>query len=344
MEFCPDYRNVEKAARNICPDRLPLYEHLICGEVMTELLGRQLCCDDLDAYYSDYCEFYRKNGYDTVTFEACITSVMPENGCLGAHRESSIKTMDDLLKYPFDDIPEYFFQTYAPHFEALRKAMPAGMKAIGGVGNGIFECVQDIIGYMNLCFMSADDPEMYDEVFKRVGQTNVKIWQRFMKEYGDIFCVLRFGDDLGYKSNTMLSKADICKYIIPQYRQITDLVHSYGKPFLLHSCGNLFSVMDELICDGGIDAKHSNEDQIAPFSSWTDRYGDRIGNFGGVDTDILCRCDEKQIREYTLDVLNRCADKGGVAIGSGNSIPNYVPFSGYMAMVETVREFRGDTK
>ena len=142
----------------------------------------------------------------------------------------------------------------------------------------------------------------------------------------------------------MLSKADICKYIIPQYRQITDLVHSYGKPFLLHSCGNLFSVMDELICDGGIDAKHSNEDQIAPFSSWTDRYGDRIGNFGGVDTDILCRCDEKQIREYTLDVLNRCADKGGVAIGSGNSIPNYGPFSGYMAMVETVREFRGDTK
>ena len=147
MEFCPDYRNVEKAARNICPDRLPLYEHLICGEVMTELLGKQLCDDDLDAYYSDYCEFYRKNGYDTVTFEACITSVMPENGCLGAHRESSIKTMDDLLKYPFDDIPEYFFQTYAPHFEALRKAMPAGMKAIGGVGNGIFECVQDIIGY-----------------------------------------------------------------------------------------------------------------------------------------------------------------------------------------------------
>ena len=344
MEFCPDYRNVEKAARNIRPDRLPIYEHLICYETMAELLGRHFYSDDLDEYYSDYCEFFRKNGYDTVTFEACITSVMPGNGCLGAHRESSIKTMDDLLKYPFDEIPEYFFKAYAPHFEALRKAMPAGMKAIGGVGNGIFECVQDIIGYMNLCFMSADDPEMYDEVFRRVGQTNVRIWQRFMKEYGDIFCVLRFGDDLGYKSNTMLSKTDVCKYIIPQYRQITDLVHSYGKPFLLHSCGNLFSVMDELICDGGIDAKHSNEDQIAPFSVWTDRYGDRIGNFGGVDTDVLCRFDEKQIREYTLDVLHRCSDKGGVAIGSGNSIPNYVPFSGYMAMVETVREFRGDTK
>ena len=119
MEFCPDYRNVEKAARNIRPDRLPIYEHLICYETMAELLGRHFYSDDLDEYYSDYCEFFRKNGYDTVTFEACITSVMPGNGCLGAHRESTIKTMDDLLKYPFDEIPEYFFKAYSPHFEAL---------------------------------------------------------------------------------------------------------------------------------------------------------------------------------------------------------------------------------
>ena len=33
--------------------------------------------------------------------------------------------------------------------------MPEGMKAIGGVGYGIFECVQDLVGYEDLCYMRA---------------------------------------------------------------------------------------------------------------------------------------------------------------------------------------------
>ena len=47
--------------------------------------------------------------------------------------------------------------------------------------------------------------------------------------------------------------------------------------------------MDDLIEKAGIDAKHSNEDQIAHFSKWVELYGERIGNFGGIDTDVLCR-------------------------------------------------------
>ncbi|MDP2338519.1 MAG: hypothetical protein Q8N05_19130 [Bacteroidota bacterium] len=33
----------------------------------------------------------------------------------------------------------------------------------------------------------------------------------------------------------------------------------------------------------GIDAKHSNKDQIAPFSVWIEKYTNRIGLFGGFD-------------------------------------------------------------
>ena len=81
-----------------------------------------------------------------------------------------------------------------------------------------------------------------------------------------------------YKSNTLLSADDIRRLIIPEYKKIISLVHSKGRPFLLHSCGCIFGVMDHLI-DAGIDAKHSNEDEIAPFPVWVERYGDRIGNW-----------------------------------------------------------------
>jgi uroporphyrinogen decarboxylase len=347
-DFIPDYNNIVLAARNTESPRLPLYEHVICQEHMEKLLGKPFSqywgpkYEDKKEYFRHLCEFYRKAGYDTVTFEACFASVMPGNGALGSHKEGCMKVMDDLRTYPWDEIPDRFFDAYGDSFRALGEAMPAGMKAIGGVGNGVFEAVQDITGYINLCFISDDDPEMYALLFKKVGEVQYKIWERFMRLYSDAFCVLRFGDDLGYKSNTLLSAADIRTHIIPTYKNVINLVHSYGKPFLLHSCGNLFGIMDDLI-EAGIDAKHSNEDEIAPFYVWAERYGDRIGNFGGIDTDAVCRLSYRDMKEYILEVIEKTKGHGGFAFSSGNSIPAYVPYEGYLSMLRIIREYRGDT-
>jgi uroporphyrinogen decarboxylase len=162
-----------------------------------------------------------------------------------------------------------------------------------------------------------------------------------MERYGDIYCVLRFGDDLGFKSNTLLSSDDIRRHIIPQYTKIISAIHKYNKPFLLHSCGCIFEVVPDLI-RAGIDAKHSNEDQIAEFLVWVEKYGDQIGNFGGIDTDAVCRLSLSDIREYITDLLGRCKKKGGLAFSSGNTIPDYVPPDHYLEMVNTVRKIRGD--
>lgn len=73
-----------------------------------------------------------------------------------------------------------------------------------------------------------------------------------------------------------------------------------------------------------------------------ERYGDRIGNFGGADVDVLCQSSESEIREYVTDILKKCEGRGGVAFGSGNSIAGYVPVENYLAMVRAVREYRGE--
>ncbi|MEG0269496.1 MAG: uroporphyrinogen decarboxylase family protein [Clostridia bacterium] len=347
MAFVPNYQNMVSAARNQEVARFPLYEHKISPAVMETITGKSFEAlyhgndQDMDEFFSHYCNFYRQMGYDTVSFEELIGPAMPGSGALGEHVKGVIGCREDFEKYPWDGICDSYFDMYHRSFEALRRNMPQGMKAIGGVGYGIFECVQDLVGYEDLCYLRMDDPELYAELFQKIGDSNLRIWTRFLKEYGDIYCVCRFGDDLGFKSTTLLPPDEIRSLIIPQYKRIIAAVHAAGKPFLLHSCGCIFEVMEDLIL-AGIDAKHSNEDQIAPFPVWVERYGDRIGNFGGIDTDAVCRLSKPEMREYISRVVSQSVGHGGFAFGSGNSIPDYVPAEGFLSMNEIIRELRGE--
>ncbi len=355
MIFQPDYTNAVKAARNKKPDRLPLYEHMINFEMMEEILNKKFIGlsagndSELTEFYKNVFEFFRLMGYDIIPCEFCICPVLPGGGALGSHKDGCIKTRDDFNKYPWDEVYNIFWKIVTRHLYALKNALPAGMKAIGGIGNGVFEIVQDLVGYIDLCYMRHDDPDLYRDMFIRVGQLQLSIWDKFLKEHTDSYCVLRCGDDLGYKDTTMLSSDDIKTHILPVYAKLVQKVHAAGFPFLLHSCGNLLSVFDDIITMTGIDAKHSNEDIIATFDVWLERFGTRIGNFGGIDDDILCRYDSQYIKEYITALIKKCNEikepyNGGYAFSSGNSIPNYIPTSAYITMIETVRELRGDYK
>ncbi len=98
--------------------------------------------------------------------------------------------------------------------------------------------------------------------------------------------------------------------------------------------------MDDVI-ELGINAKHSNEDTIAPFDEWIARYGDRIGLLGGIDVDILCQKSHEEIVDDVFAKGTRFRRNArGYALGSGNSIPEYVPVDGYLAMIEAAQKIR----
>lgn len=97
--------------------------------------------------------------------------------------------------------------------------------------------------------------------------------------------------------------------------------------------------MEDILATG-IDAKHSNEDNIAPFHTWVERYGDRICNLGGIDMNILCLETPENIRKKVFETIEENIDFGGFALGCGNSIPDYIPVEGYFAMVNAANEYR----
>jgi len=98
--------------------------------------------------------------------------------------------------------------------------------------------------------------------------------------------------------------------------------------------------MDDLIL-AGIDAKHSNEDQIAVFDEWISRYSNRIGLLGGIDVNDLCLNSYDDIFKMVIEKGTRYRNNArGFGLGSGNSIAGYIPVDGFLAMVEGVKEVR----
>jgi uroporphyrinogen decarboxylase len=346
--FQPDYRHLIDAACNRVPARLPLYEHGFSHEVVQAITGVDVAAlfagnrADQTEYFRVLCRFAASHGYDAIPFESCFCGVVQQGQGLMGHAGPLIQSQADLEAYPWAAKLAEYQALSRDAFEALRAALPPGMKAVGGVGNGLMETIQDFVPYQQLAYLMADDPGLYARLWSRIGDVLLDAWKWVLAEYADLFAVCRFGDDLGFRTSTLVSPDDIRAHILPQYRRIVGQVHHHGKPFLLHSCGQIHAVMEDLIREVKIDAKHSNEDQICPFRVWLERYGDRIGNFGGIEMNVLCLESPERIRDYVRGVLADSQGHGGVAIGSGNQISPYIPPQSFITMTETVRQWRGD--
>ena len=296
--------------------------------------------NEVQEYFRQYCRFFREMTYDTVSFEVCVTDILPGHGAIMGGRPGPIQNRIDFEEYPWDELPLLFWRKAERQYMALSQAMPQGMKAVGGIGNGVFEIAEDLVGYEHLSYMQIDDPELFTDLYTRIGDLLVKLWRQFLRRFAEHYAVCRFGDDLGFKTSLLVRPETIKKHIIPQYRRVVDLVHQAGRCFLWHSCGCIFEIMEEMLAVG-IDAKHSNEDVIAPFDIWIKKYGSRIGLLGGFDVDLLCTGKSDDIKHRIIEDGQRFRNSAkGYAIGSGNSIPDYVPVDGYMTMVEAVQIIR----
>jgi hypothetical protein len=69
-------------------------------------------------------------------------------------------------------------------------------------------------------------------------------------------------DDMGFRSGTMIRPEDLREFVLPVHKALAKTSHAAGRPYLLHSCGELDAITDDLIEDVKIDGFHSFEDTM----------------------------------------------------------------------------------
>jgi uroporphyrinogen decarboxylase len=221
--------------------------------------------------------------------------------------------------------------------DILAEELPSGMKLMPYGPCGVLENAIEIVGYETLCYLLADDPALVSEIFEQVGSRLVRYYEIVSVHPAVGACI--DNDDWGFKTQTLLSLRQMREYVFPWHKRIVEVVHSTGKPVVLHSCGHFERILDDMD-EIGIDARHSYEDNILPVEQAYERYHDRFAIIGGIDVDFVCRASPEEIYQRSKAMLERTSQRGGFALGTGNSVPDYVPDENYFAMIRAALEMR----
>jgi uroporphyrinogen decarboxylase len=339
--FQPDFNNLLSVLAGNIPSRPTLFEFAANNRIIGKLSG----IPDEDTFsriapFKRIIKFFINAGYDYATISAWRTNTLSfpkgkieEKETRSLNAGNMITDNESYEKYSWPD-PE--IGDYDIYYD-LRNEIPDGMKLIASGNGGLLENVIDLVGFDNLCFMQLLDENLTTEIFDAVGSRLLRFYEIVAPIETIGACIVN--DDWGFKNQTFFSPDMLKRWVFPWHKKIVEAIHAAGKPAILHSCGQIKDVMDDVIDDMNYDAKHSFEDQITPVEEAYEHWGDRIAILGGIDMDFLARSKPAEIKHRSQKMLEKGLSHGGYALGSGNSIPEYIPDENYLAMISAVNMF-----
>ena len=333
----PNFDNLLQVLRCREPERPTLFEFFLNQRLYRRLAGASWSEETyLPSWYGNMVTAFGRAGYDYATV-AGSTFRFP-SGERAAEKTVSLndgavivdRTSFDSYAWPEPDPYEYD--------DLATVELPPGMKLIVCGPGGVLENVITLVGYDTLCFMLADDPALAEAVFAAVGSRLVRHYELAVRHETVGACISN--DDWGFKTQTMLSVRDMRRFVFPWHKRIVAAIHAGGKPAILHCCGNLEEVMEDIISDMRYDGKHSYEDTIQPVEEAYEQYGGRIAILGGLDVDFVVRSTPEDVYKRSRAMVEKAAARGGYALGTGNTVPEYVPRENYFAMISAATEAR----
>jgi uroporphyrinogen decarboxylase len=355
----PDFENFRKAV--LCqgePQRVPQFDGTIAEDIKVRFLGRPTIG------LEEEVEFCMKAGYDfvplTLGFRQTIRG--EKLGIMGASQvDSSILKPVEAQYNPFqegknkrmwaeegkgaiqddasfdnfdwpDPDTDYSYDT----LEKLGKLLPDNAMAVINVGY-IFTAPWMLMGLESFCLASAAGNPLVEKLIDRVAKTQQRVVENVLQF--DCVGAIRMPDDLGHTGGTIVAPKFLRQHIFPWHKRIGQMVHAKGLPYLYHSDGKLYEVIDDLI-ECGYNALHPCEPSSMDIAGLKRKYGGRLCLCGNINLDsTLTLGTPEEVEEEVKLRIRTIAPGGGYCCGSSNSVPEYVPYDNYLAMIETIQQF-----
>ena len=323
------------------PDRVPVIELLVDREIKEAFLGRPIesIADDVDFWYRagyDYIHIragyeYRMLGDDDTQATGTYAGDFQVRKWV-SDRDTWIDSWEEFEAYPWPDPDTIDYSSLREAADAL----PDGMMIISGVG-GIFTRVWRIMGYEKFSLAFVDQPDLIAAIFKRVAETQLAVFERIVEL--DHIGAMWYGDDMAFTEGLMVSPQALRQHVFPYLKEMGNICKRKDLPFILHSDGNLWSIMDDFL-DIGFNAIHPIEPKAMELAELKAKLGDRLCFLGAVDLgEVLTRGTPAIVDAAVRECIRIAAPGGGYAVGSSNSVTYWVPMENYEAMLRAARKY-----
>ena len=201
------------------------------------------------------------------------------------------------------------------------------------LGFSLFERAWTMRGMENLMYDFADHPDFVHELFTTIADYNIAQVKEALKY--DIDAVY-FGDDWGQQHGLIMGKQYWDEYIKPQLRRMYGVVRADGKFQMIHSCGDVDELFDDLLALG-LNCFNPFQPEVMDTTALLKKYRGRLAFHGGLSTQkILPYGSEQEVRNEVNRLLEN-GRAGSYIFAPAHAVESDVPLNNILAFIELAK-------
>ncbi len=245
------------------------------------------------------------------------------------------------MKMPDPDDPK-LFSGMKDRARDLFENSPYALVADFGVP-GFYETSQKLRGYENIACDLLINEEFVKALYDRLLDLQRRFFRNLLAQVGAYVQVIGYADDLGMQDRPQMSPDIYRRVIKPYHKEIFTFIHEQADVrILLHSCGAIFPLIEDLI-DAGVDAINPVQTRAKDMEpeALKKTFGERVVFWGGVDEQhLLPHGSRAEIFAAVEKLSTVMASNGGYVLAPGHNIQEDTPVENVTSMFEAARRFR----
>lgn len=205
------------------------------------------------------------------------------------------------------------------------------------IGFSLYERAWTLRGMANLMMDFYDHPAFVRELLDTIADYNIAQLREALRY--DIDAVY-FGDDWGQQRGLQMGPRLWREFLLPVLRRMYAEVRAAGKFVMIHSCGDVDELFDDLI-DAGLNCFNPFQPEVMDVCELLPRYRGRLAFHGGVSTQrTLPFGTPDEVRKEARRLIELGRD-GGYILAPAHDVEGDVPLENMLALIEVVQEQPG---
>ena len=225
-------------------------------------------------------------------------------------------------------------------FDAARKAFAASPDCyhVGGVWFSLFERLWMLRGFDNMLMDPYIEEEDFYPLKERVMEVNLAMIDKWLELDVD---AIAFSDDWGTQRGLLINPDDWRRMYKNDYKRMFDKVRSAGKHVMMHLCGNIISILPDLI-ELGLNVLNPVQPQAMDLEVLSREFRGKVCFNGGIDVQGVMitgtPAEVKAAVHRTIKLLS--TPDGGYICAPSHSIMPETPLDNVIALLEAIAEYR----